>query len=113
MLSNANDLCILRCSHTFAARTANHCILQRFFHNLNHFCFLKHDGLMIFAVPYAWDQGGDMQGYLLSCALDGSVRVWAPNEPAQPNAVLEPTPNFSHPSGEVNSPPASYFHILL
>lgn len=45
-----------------------------------------------------------MQGYILSCALDGSVRVWAPHEPPQQDAVLEPTPNFSHPSNaEVSS----------
>ena len=40
----------------------------------------------------------DLQGYLLTCALDGSVKVWAPCETPQPNAVLESTPNYSHPS---------------
>ena len=39
-----------------------------------------------------------MQGYLLSCALDGSVKVWSPTENPQPNAILETSPNYSHPS---------------
>lgn len=39
-----------------------------------------------------------LQGYLLSCALDGSVKVWAPCETPQPNAILDATPNYSHPS---------------
>ncbi|KAL3132561.1 hypothetical protein ABBQ32_009100 [Trebouxia sp. C0010 RCD-2024] len=47
-------------------------------------------GLVMGLLPY--------QGYLLSCALDGSVKVWAPCETPQPNAVLESTPNYSHPS---------------
>ena len=39
-----------------------------------------------------------VQGYLLSCALDGSVKVWAPCDTPHPNAVLEATPSYSHPS---------------
>ena len=39
-----------------------------------------------------------MQGYLLSCALDGSVKVLSTTENPQPNAILETSPNYSHPS---------------
>jgi len=43
-----------------------------------------------------------LQGYLLSCALDGSVKIWAPMETPQPNSVLETTPNYSHPPSSEN-----------
>lgn len=43
-----------------------------------------------------------LQGYLLSCALDGTVKIWAPMENPQPNAILETAPNYSHPSTSEN-----------
>ncbi|DBA65769.1 TPA: hypothetical protein ACH3X2_002809 [Trebouxia sp. C0005] len=61
-------------------------------------------GLVMGLLPY--------QGYLLSCALDGSVKIWAPMETPQPNSVLETIPNYSHPPSSENGQKEEYGGIL-
>ena len=34
--------------------------------------------------------------------MDGTVKIWAPMENPQPNAILETAPNYSHPSTSEN-----------
>ena len=40
------------------------------------------------------------QGFVISCSLDATVRVWPVLEAPAPGAVLDPTPAYTHPPEE-------------
>ncbi len=41
-----------------------------------------------------------VQGFVISCSLDATVRVWPVLEAPAPGAVLDPTPAYTHPPEE-------------